>query len=1377
MSTLPSSRLAALVAAAACLVPRLRAQEDFQPSGLRLTPGGAVAWTWDTLHVGRDPGRLVPVARQTWRGILDVHATAEWIAVRHQDGVALLAWSDPARVVARIEVPVAALAGDGVRVLALDGLGTAWTLDTTGGWAAHAVDLAPGAVSQVHRLGARWVLALDEDEDPHASAAPAGDAAQDPATDDDTGGDGEAAETGGGADSRDGAESGEGAELDDLDDLGYSGFGGEFERRRYGALWHSLDGVDWERAATPARAGREPVAALAAGPRGALALFPEGEALASEDGVTWRAVTAPPLRSQWALGDVFVEAGGFHVFDHESPAPTLVHSSADLAAWTSAPLPPARLVLRCVAIGARAVWVGRAAHGRPLEVHPFGSLTTPWRPDLGPYPLPPGSTLDLLSIAQPLARLRAFGEAAYVLTREGYVHELAPDGTLGFGRGSAVPGGAADDFLVLPDMTVVLGGGRVSVQEPSRAYFYEVPPGVPQAKALFHVAGRFTALDHGDGFSFNGLPWLASGIRPTYPTRAVWRDTAPTPERWVLVGSGPDGGAVVASGNVTIDAARLPAVRGVPRAVASTWRDPLPAGPASAAAFALVTVGSEGLVLVSRDGVTWRGGNLEGEPDLVAVAYGAGQWGALSADGRLLVSSDGLGWRVGFASPDLALTHLTGTSRALIALSGRSARLTWSAAPEVLRDRAIARVVEVERPDRTQRVERLTLEAPPEALRGLVHDGARYVAAGAAGLLESDDGATFARAPVADQMTQGYDGVAQVGGRAWLWWGSAGGEIRLHSRLPGAPLHMAPPLGVARLDAIAGDEACVALAGVRERFVSSQLALITATRDGGRSWAASTPPVVTQERATLAFGAGVFVTTGRPAGEPGGPLVAARSRDLTSWEVTPLPPGVDAPVELRHAGGTFVALAPGRAQRGARLAVSRDGVAWRGVVFQSFRAPRLFASADRFWMHDGRALITSQDGVVWQHVADVAGSPAEWLFERAGVVFLGWSRDADGRIEPRLARLPRPSEAALAEAEYEPCWFVPTFGEALAELDRGMRRVPYPLARARAVDDFLAEYQGLTAEATGALADTILAVDRSTALAYVLAIATNDALAGALRARATPAERAALVEFARARVAEALVPTKSIERAPAVVVPGDGARAAGDFHVPSVLARYEATRDPAFAYDLAIAFDQGHGVARDEARAQRYADVVRQARLLDEGRARAAATGSVYASLDMLVEARERGDSQRERAWFRHAATQGSYAAREGASQQILFDGDLRLGTPAEAYEWLLDLARRGHGEAMNLLAIAIRHGLGVAPDEALAREWFAAGARFGSESAQKNLAAIEEHERELRAMMDFFLEQSAQEAEIWEGVDATFAQYAADMERALRELPDKAPK
>ena len=90
-----------------------------------------------------------------------------------------------------------------------------------------------------------------------------------------------------------------------------------------------------------------------------------------------------------------------------------------------------------------------------------------------------------------------------------------------------------------------------------------------------------------------------------------------------------------------------------------------------------------------------------------------------------------------------------------------------------------------------------------------------------------------------------------------------------------------------------------------------------------------------------------------------------------------------------HTNGVFVALAPPRGSTGTRLAVSHDAVQWRALSFGSFRAERLFASDGRFWAHDGRALITSTDGLAWFRAAEVPGQPAEWLFDRAGVLFLG----------------------------------------------------------------------------------------------------------------------------------------------------------------------------------------------------------------------------------------------------------------------------------------------------------------------------------------------------------------------------------------------------
>lgn len=81
-------------------------------------------------------------------------------------------------------------------------------------------------------------------------------------------------------------------------------------------------------------------------------------------------------------------------------------------------------------------------------------------------------------------------------------------------------------------------------------------------------------------------------------------------------------------------------------------------------------------------------------------------------------------------------------------------------------------------------------------------------------------------------------------------------------------------------------------------------------------------------------------------------------------------------------------------------------------------------------------------------------------------------------------------------------------------------------------------------------------------------------------------------------------------------------------------------------------------------------------------------------------------------AWFQRGARQGSVSSMRAIGLILLRgEGDVRAD-PAAAMGWLYEAAVRGDSISMRALADGFEHGIGVAPDRALASFWRERAAR-----------------------------------------------------------------
>ncbi|MCC6409221.1 MAG: sel1 repeat family protein [Planctomycetes bacterium] len=1332
-------RVALLLPIVAVSVPAVAAQTIEPPPAAisaDVSRGGLVLRTWDTVWAAPHGAPLARVDALSGSEVLAAIATPSGVVASNASQLAFVPWSELAAEPRRAEAfDVRWIASDGERVLALDAERRAWRLGAHGEWTSTETNLGAGVVTELAGAHGRWLAAVLEPD-----TAPPVEPEQD---------------------------AGELGYVEGEADFGGLGYGGqEPAPSGHPALWWSNDGVGWTRGALPADVAAEwvPIDRLAGGRGAWLASLSGGKVLASSDGATWRALAPPPLRNPFAAPDVEVAAGMLCVLDVQFGQPLWLHSSSDGVAWTTREFPRTVVLEALRALDERLVAVGRRTRGQPRGVFDLETFATPWTPDLGPEPLPAGASVRLLTLAQPIVELRACGERLYALTQSGFVHAVGETELVPGPFGDGWLAGKALDFVVREKETAIVGDGKLVLYPRSGGQPLAHLPMNPSHGLRKLIGGEdpMLALGPDDVLANGKLEDVWASVGATGPAGTVWHDGARDASgRTVVVGRGPDGRASALGGAsfYGMTRARIPDVRGVPRAV-------------EFGAGRFVAVGERGLVLASEDGVAWTALELSGEPDFVELAFGANQWGALASDGRLFLSSDARAWRVATGG-DVRFEHLTATTKELFALDASGVLLVWGAAANALDARAPLGVRAIGFDDCTERVTTL-VDTPlgrATPIHGLVHDGSAFYGVDARGLFTSSDGRTFV------QTTHGpsgrLDGIAVQAGRVWTWAREVTEHttVRLHG--PNGSIIEGRALELPAIRTSASDGTRVAFASCSQRYTFGAT-LVAWTDDLGRTWSQAQVPVYQEGAATLAYGDGLWLVAGASEPRSSAATVVAVSRDLVAWEVRPLGESLAAPTDLGFVAGKFVAAAPGVGGKSLELATSSDGVNWEERRLTGFGAASLRVTSDRLYLHDGEHLIASVDGVDWRRVGALGGFTSDWMLEHAGVLFVG-GRTAPTvpsiGASPKLVRMPAPGALELANAEIEPWSVAPRFAARLSTLESSLRHARYVLQRARIAAEFVASTRAPTSEQVAKLADALLSFDRSPQFLFIAMATTSDALMVALRERLKPEELAAFSAYAKDIEGAAWIVHQPVAAGPLCELYAEAREYPGaKFSFPSLLWEHHSRGNAAAAYDIGIAYEHGLGVPKSAQKRDEYFGYARSRITASTPESEIATLGSVFASTNLALSALRAEKLTTAYAWLRHAAAATGMEASYELARAILFDADFRAGSIAEAYTWLGEASKRGHAESMNLLALALRNGLGAPEDSELSRKWLEAGARHGSQAAAENLKGLIEWEESLKAMTETFQEAAELDAAIFERVNDAMGEYADSMKAALED-------
>jgi localization factor PodJL len=165
---------------------------------------------------------------------------------------------------------------------------------------------------------------------------------------------------------------------------------------------------------------------------------------------------------------------------------------------------------------------------------------------------------------------------------------------------------------------------------------------------------------------------------------------------------------------------------------------------------------------------------------------------------------------------------------------------------------------------------------------------------------------------------------------------------------------------------------------------------------------------------------------------------------------------------------------------------------------------------------------------------------------------------------------------------------------------------------------------------------------------------------------------------------------------------------------PAALRNAAANGDPDAAFEVAIRYTEGKGVAQDLKQAFAWYQ-------------RAAAQG--HASAQFRVAAfHERGiavapDPERAAVWYRRAAEQGHIKAMHNLA--VLLAGKGAHADYAAAARWFREAAERGLTDSQYNLAALCEEGHGVAKSLTEAYKWFALAARSGDRGAAQRLALV----------------------------------------------------
>jgi len=162
-------------------------------------------------------------------------------------------------------------------------------------------------------------------------------------------------------------------------------------------------------------------------------------------------------------------------------------------------------------------------------------------------------------------------------------------------------------------------------------------------------------------------------------------------------------------------------------------------------------------------------------------------------------------------------------------------------------------------------------------------------------------------------------------------------------------------------------------------------------------------------------------------------------------------------------------------------------------------------------------------------------------------------------------------------------------------------------------------------------------------------------------------------------------------------------------HAETAMPRLQALADQGHAqahWLLALAYRNGHGVARDDTKAEAHYLKAAQAGLVD----------AQYNLGSFYLEA---GQLDKAQPWLSTAAERGRTAAQYNLAQLLLKPGALQ--DEAEALRWFIRAAESGHAEAQYNSCHMYSAGDGVARNEVVAYKWCDVAAAAGHQKALEN--------------------------------------------------------
>ncbi len=154
---------------------------------------------------------------------------------------------------------------------------------------------------------------------------------------------------------------------------------------------------------------------------------------------------------------------------------------------------------------------------------------------------------------------------------------------------------------------------------------------------------------------------------------------------------------------------------------------------------------------------------------------------------------------------------------------------------------------------------------------------------------------------------------------------------------------------------------------------------------------------------------------------------------------------------------------------------------------------------------------------------------------------------------------------------------------------------------------------------------------------------------------------------------------------------------------------------PDFQFKLAVIYDEGAGVAKDDGEAVKW-----YRRAAEQGHRMAQYNLAVMYETGEGVEE----DETEAAAWYRKAAEQGHPGAQHNLALMYL-SGEGVAEDKAEAAVWFRKAAEQGQGGSQHNLALMYATGEGVAEDKAEAAVWFRKAAEQGQGSSQHKLALM----------------------------------------------------